>query len=272
MTLSKPAVSESPLAAVAQRAYVELLRDGSGKGFFVTYRELLGEELVEGTTFEKVKYFAQPWSFVTSWKGGTALNVPGRPMDAWTGSGLPLLLVRDSSFELTKDGAWKESERLNLALRAYSKAMLFDTTRLTGLRVDSAMREGGRLYLVAGERRDFYPMPMMKMIPYSASAADRLMIIDVGAAILDRLFAQEIGTESASLLAVQQGRLFLGIAGDGVLVINATNASKPSGQQFLRTLEQPGAVELVGNTAYVPAGYYGVYQLDVTKAAQLPLE
>jgi hypothetical protein len=272
VALSKPAVAESPLAAVAKRDYVELLRDGSGKSFFVTYRELLGEEIVEGTTFEKVKYFAQPWSFGTAWKAGTALNVPGRPMDAWTTNvGLPLLLVRDTAFELTKDSAWKESERLNLALR-YSKAMLLDTTRLTGLRVDSAMREGGRLYLIAGERHDFYPMPMMKMIPYSASVEDRLMIIDMGAAMLDRLFAQEIGTESASLLAVQQGRLFLGIAGDGVLVINALNASKPTGQQFLRTLEQPSAVELVGNSAYIPAGYYGVYQLDVTQSAQLPLE
>lgn len=270
---AKPTVAEQKLPVVKERSYLELVPDGA-YGFFLSYRDKLGEETVEGRTFEKVKHYAQRWSWYASGaKALTAANLPGRLIESFS-LGAPLMLASDLSYELLKNGEWAESSRLSLLLAGLGSATLADTTTLTGLTVGSAVREGSRLYLDASARRIYGggpgPMPMAKMWMPTAPSEDELVAFDLYFLSFERLFQHKLGTEGASILAASKGRLLYQLPGDGLLVIDASDAQKLRGQQFLRTQDWGTEVEIVGNTAYVAAGYYGVYELDLASTGSMP--
>jgi hypothetical protein len=270
LAAAKPSASELKLPAVKERSYLELVPDGA-YGFFLSYRDKLGEETVEGRTFEKVRHYTQRWSwYSTGAKGGAALNLPGRLLESFS-LGVPLLLASDLSYELLKSGEWAESSRLSLLLPWGSSASVTDTTTLTGLTVESAVREGSRLYLDASARRIYGggPGPMKMWMP-SAPADDELVVFDLGYLAFERLLQAKLGTEGASVMAVTKGRLLYQLPGDGLLVIDASDTAKPTGRQFLRTQDWGTEVELVGSTAYVAAGYYGVYELNLLASGSLP--
>jgi hypothetical protein len=268
---SKPSLTEQKLPAVKGRSYLELVPDGA-YGFFLGARDLLGEETVEGRTFEKVKHHAQRWSWY-SWgaKAVSSVNLPGRLMESFS-LGTPLMLTSGLSYELGKNGEWAESSWLALLLPGFTSATLVSSTTLTGLTVASAAREGSRLYLDASARRIYGggPGPALKVMMPTAPAEDELVAFDLYFLDFQRLFQHKLGTENATILAATKGRLLYQLPGDGLLVIDASNPSKPRGQQFLRTQDWGTEAEVVGTTAYVAAGYYGIYELDLASSGALP--
>ena len=70
-------------------------------------------------------------------------------------------------------------------------------------------------------------------------------------------------------MAVQQNKLFINLQGDGILVVDVANAAAPKGVSFYRTLGWASGIEFAGNTAYVPANYYGTYRLDLSAPGNL---
>ena len=71
-------------------------------------------------------------------------------------------------------------------------------------------------------------------------------------------------------MGTYKGQLFVNLPGDGILVVDLTNPAKPFGRQFLRTLGYATQIEFVGDEAYVPAGYFGVYRLPLASPSFLP--
>ncbi len=271
LAATKPAATEVKLPVVKERSYLELVPDGA-YGFFLSYRDKLGEETVEGRTFEKVRHYTQRWSWYASGaKAGAAVNLPGRLLESFS-LGVPLLLASDLSYELLKSGEWAESSRLSLLFPMGASASLTDTSTLTGLSVGSAVREGSRLYLDASARRLWSggPMPMVKMWMPTAPAEDELVVFDLYFLGFERLLQAKLGTEGASILAAVKGRLLYQLPGDGLLVLDASNPESPVGRQFLRTQDWGTEAAIVGSTAYVAAGYYGVYELNLLATGSLP--
>jgi hypothetical protein len=269
---AKPAVTELKLPAASDRSYLELVPDGAF-GFFLAYRDKLGEETIEGRVLEKVKHHAQRWSWTASGaKAVSTVNLPGRLMEGFTLLGAPLMLALDQSYELLKSGEWGESSRLSLLLPGAGSAILTGTTTLTGLTLAGAVREGSRLYVDASARRIWHggPIPLTKIWMPAAPAEDELAIFDLLFLDFERLLQQKLGTEGAEIVAVSKGRLLYRLPGDGLLVIDAAVPHKARGVQFLRTQDWGSEAEIVGSTAYVAAGYYGVYELDLAAGGWLP--
>jgi hypothetical protein len=282
-TPSAPSVSEETLDQVTDRGYLDLVADSTSGGvFYVNYREKLGEETVDNVTFEKVKYSVQRWSHgYAGWQKKGDTNLPGRLLNAWSSYGFKHLLSHDKTYDQVTDGGWRESSRINLLMGSYSsfmpKAVLLDSEPLTGLRIKDLALDGSTLSITATEvspaslppsgpyLTNWMPMPYV-------AGEDQLLIYSVGMLKLSSLFSETLGTERVELMGVHKGLLFLNLPSDGVLVVDAGNPLDPRGHRFVRTLGYATQVEFFAGTAYVPAGHYGVYEVDLYGPPSLPLE
>ena len=97
------------------------------------------------------------------------------------------------------------------------------------------------------------------------SSGDELSIFRLVPTGFAAEYHQAIGTDGAEILAAKAGRLFLGLPGDGVLIVNTTNPARPTPAGFVRTLGSTTEVTVVpeAEEAFVAAGHYGVYRLDL---------
>jgi hypothetical protein len=84
------------------------------------------------------------------------------------------------------------------------------------------------------------------------------------------LYDQPTGSYDLQLMGTYQGRLFANLQGDGVLVVDVDNPAAPHGLRFVRTLGYASHIEFAGNDAYIAAGYFGVYHLDLESAPEIP--
>jgi hypothetical protein len=67
---------------------------------------------------------------------------------------------------------------------------------------------------------------------------------------------------------VHQNRLFVNLAGDGILILDVTDPSAPIGLHFARTL---GHIAFTGNDASVGSGYFGTTHIDLSTPSSLAL-
>ena len=80
---------------------------------------------------------------------------------------------------------------------------------------------------------------------------------------LSERFAEDLGTDGIELMGVHDRKLFISLAGDGVMVVDTNNVAKPVARDFVHTLGYAWSVEVAGNDALIPAGHYGTYQLSL---------
>jgi hypothetical protein len=92
---------------------------------------------------------------------------------------------------------------------------------------------------------------------------------------------------NTQLMGTHQGKLFVNVmgsggynyydkgavaGGDGILVLDVTNAAAPKGVRFLRTLGYASHIEFFDDDVYVAAGHFGLSHMNLSEAPSLPLE
>ena len=117
-----------------------------------------------------------------------------------------------------------------------------------------------------------YPTAKAANPPTWESTSDRLAIFDVSKGKLSSLYDQPTRTYGVQLMGMYQGRLFVSLPGDGVLAADVSDPTAPTGLRFLRTLGWASHLEFAGNDAYVAAGSFGVFDLDLSQPADVPMQ
>lgn len=299
--VAKPQVVDYPLDSSTKWQYYSLIGDSSDpKGFFLVYRELLGEDkLSDGTISYQYKNFAERWGFNgTKFVPETPFNIPGWLIKTWSQDGKRMFLTHDYSYtQKTQDNYtyWQPNFRLHLLRQlsggSQNVAELLDTHQFDDKGLAGLVLEKDKLFVHA---RPSYGYGWyggggivkgggVAVAEDSASSnvksaafgldtpdqTDHLLVFDLATNKLDQVFSSSIGTYGIQVMGSYQDRLFVNLPGDGILVVNISDAAKPVGQQFLRTLGYASHIEFVGNTAFIASGYFGTYQMNLTNASSL---
>lgn len=271
-------------------------------GFYLAYR-VAGEKTQRSNrAFVKYRYFAQRFAPTNGvWAGGPPVNLPGTLVRTWghAGSGR-LFLTHDSLYREVplppESGAtgttWKFDSRLHL-LRATTvggaaAAELLGSHQFVDLYLRDLVPDGGRLYVNASPAFSYYGGPvaggpdvavsppvgraLTVADPSWEDRSDRFLIFDLAKLSLDKVYDRPTATYGVQMMGTHQGKLFLNLPGDGVLVVDASNPAAPVGQQFLRTLGYASHIEFAGDSAYVAAGYFGIYQMKLTGPSLIAAE
>lgn len=273
-----PSVESKLLATSDTKSVLGLVGDAQNDdAFYVTSREEAGTVTFENTSFQKVLHTAQ--RFVRrggQWNAGASVSLPGRLFRTTEVGGQRVLLAHDNAFELTKDGAFRASVRVNSATVAFGDATVEDSASFFGKDLRQALVRGGALYLTMGDSAGGFGgggiMPLMtdRMWWPRTAPASQLAIFKIStAANLLPKFQSDLGAEGMELVAARGDKLFLQIPSDGLLVLDVDPMTAPKGHAFLRTLGYGGEVEISGNKALVAAGHYGVYSLPLSGAPSI---
>ncbi|TNE46608.1 MAG: hypothetical protein EP343_23690 [Deltaproteobacteria bacterium] len=243
------------------------LDDGS---FYVTLRKAAGSYKKNNYTYYRYRYFAQQWSWVNgSWLKGSDINVPGQLIKAFRVGSKVRLLTRDygsiqKRYEYSP-GQW--SSRYQRFFRIYlldqstdgKKAILRDFRSFLGWDMGNLLTDGNRMYLTT--YRDWYYLHTNKL-DYSHRTA-HLHIYDMTTSSFRQRFVGDTRANNLQIMGAYNKRLFLNLQGDGVLVVDTQDASKPKGTHFERTLGWVTHVEFSGDKAFMAAGHFGIYTLNL---------
>jgi hypothetical protein len=154
-------------------------------------------------------------------------------------------------------------------------ATLEDTQTLWGMDLRDLVLDDGRLYTNLAERQSWgggiMPFDLARGPFRWTPPASELRIFEVSSSKVAERFAEDLGTDGIELMGVHDKRLFVNLSGDGVLLVDARNAQYPTARAFVRTLGWAWSAEAFGNDALIPAGHYGIYQLDLNAQATLGL-
>lgn len=294
---AKPQLVDYVLESSETWQYFSLIGDpGDSKGFYLVERELLGKEtLVDKTVTYEYRNYAQRWVF----NGGTlqaqaSINLPGWLIKTWKrNDGTRLFLTQDFSYAQVQHDTytyWQPNFRLHLLRElnaAKPVAELLDTHTFDDLNLTGLVRENDRLFI--GARRGNYyswyggyedvvskggttvtPVEPTRAISQGLKGdettedfSDHVIVLDLAGNTLEQRYGASIGTYGVQLMGSYSNRLFLNLPGDGLLTVNMSDPANPTAQQFLRTLGYASHVEFFNSTAYIAAGYFGVYQMDV---------
>jgi hypothetical protein len=284
--LDAPVVSQTSLPDTGNYwSWDSLVADpAKPSGFFLTRRDYLGDVNMNGSVFSRYRYYAQ--RFETGGAGtlvaGPSINLPGPLAQTWVdASGTRRFLTNDLTYrelQYPDHWEWHGDTRLNLlrqvgtadgALAALTDAHTFPDTNLSSFVLDH-----DRLFVSAQNLYYWwsYPTAQASDPPTWESTSDRLEIFDVSAGKLTGLYDQPTRTYGVQLMGMYQGRLFVSLPGDGVLAADVSDPTQPMGVRFLRTLGWASHLEFAGNDAYVAAGSFGVFDLDLTQPAVVPLD
>jgi len=267
-------------------------------GFYLAYRKSIGTITKSKQMFTQYRYFAQRWAPQAGvWTGGASINLPGKMVRTWANTaGARLFLTQDYLYKelpVPADAGgqgtyWQSDYQLNL-LRAVTKegaakAELLSTHHFVDMYLRDLVPDGDKLYVNGGPAfYGFYggvadgigiarPGGSVAFATTEADPkdrSDRFMIFDLSKLTLSKVYDQATSTYNAQLMGTYQGRLFINLPGDGILVVDASNPAKPVGQQFMRTLGYASHIEFAGDNAYVAAGYFGIYQMKLNVPALL---
>ena len=269
--LSAPVVKEHTLDG-NNRDVLALTADSTDPGgFFLTYRDRIGvTNPFPNVTLAQYKYYAQRWSGSgDDISADAATNVPGQIVRSWKSGDRTLLLTQDSVYTWVADpnnvgqGYYNGSPRLHLLERrddstaAWRAAHFFD-----GRYLGSLVGDADRIYLTSSKAYvySYLDATVSNGTTKAEDSADHLTIIDAGQLTLDPSFDASIGLANISAMGANAGRLYLSVPSSGVLVMNATDGANPVGRSFLRTLGWGTHLEVAGDTIYVAAGNFGVFQ------------
>jgi hypothetical protein len=265
-----PAIHETMLTANTDYGFYGVQTDRSDpKAFYLTYRVKVGTAKAGTWTLYKYKYYAQQWVHNGSaWTPEPPVNLPGRLVKTWVRQGTRLYLTQDFTYKkkTTTSGyaAWVASYRLNLlqhsALYLKPTASLLDWYHFQDMYLRDLVLDGDKLF-VNGRYSSYYNS-------YSPTAtldqnSDHLMLFNLSALRLTKTYGGATGTYNTRLMGTYKGLLFVNLPGDGILVVDSSNMAAPSGRQFMRTLGYATHLEFGDDVAYIAAGYFGIYQMDL---------
>ncbi len=262
----------------AQQQFTALVTDESDSGaFFLSYRNLIDTIPVgNNTTFSRFKYYAQRWTRSgDDIKADAATNVPGQLVRSWKSGDRTFLVTQDSAYrwqlEQPTYGYWQGDPRLHLLGRTNdSTAALQDSYLFGDRQLSSLVGEADRIYVTSTKDYLYYATPEAQAAAAKEDRTDALTVFDTSAATLARPYDSTLGISGVQGMGTQPGRLFLNISGGGVLVVDTTDASKPFGRTFLRTLGWGSYLEFSGSTLYAAAGNFGVFQKSLEDTALAP--
>jgi len=263
-------------------------------GFYLGLRETVGQRQGnDGVVFNQYKYYAQRWN-----KSGATLvaaekiNIPGPLVRTWESpAGNRYFMSQDQDYVYIAPtgsatyGYYRSDTRLRL-LRQVSVASqpaaelldskVFSNVYLAGMTVD-----GNTMYMTSeqsyyGYYNDSIPGVAVGggsgvSTPSWETTSDRLMVFDLSQDTFASLYDQPTKAYNLNIMGAKQGRLFLNLSGDGILVVDVSNPAQPIGSKFLRTLGWASSMEAVGDDLYVASGYFGLDHMSMTASAAIPL-
>jgi hypothetical protein len=270
-------------------------------GFYISYRVQI-DKSVDATTQSNVytyANYAQRWKRKNgAWASEAALNLPGPLVRTWgSTSGQRLFLTRDDVYTSKQldGGGWQWIDNVTLSLLSpatsagATRAVRLDTRSFTDMTPKSLAYDGDRIYMVIsnlpyywGYAVNYADAPAGGATSTGtggaaggtgdtpvADTSDRLTIIDTSQNTLASTYEQPTELTNLDLMGAQQGKLFVNLQGDGILVVDVADAAAPKAVSFYRTLGWASGIEFAGTSAYVPADYYGTYRLDLTAPGNL---
>lgn len=248
----------------AGRQYLSLI--AADQGLFATFKEKLGTfATTDGAQFGRYRYYAERYTDATL-SPQAPINVLGRVIRAWRSDGKDHFLTTDDAFTLLvrdTNSFWVAQSRLHLLVRPGDRAQLTDTRSLDGLQVSDMVGDADKLFLTLRQDSWYWYAPAAVDGTAAESPGDALSIIDLRADTLDQKFLGRIGTWGSQLMGVNGDRLFVNLPGDGVLVVDVSNLSAPVGQHFVRTLGWATHLTFAETLAFVAAGNFGIYEIDL---------
>jgi len=270
-----PKLSQITLSADTEVTMLGLARDealgGDPGGLWLSFSKKTGTKDREGTTFDLVKYSAQRFAWNgTNLATGITVNVPGKLVKSYLSGGQRKMLTHDRVFDVQKDGTFQESPRVSVLTLVNTTAKLGDSQAFWGMDMRDLVIDDGRLYTNLAERRVSFGFfgPMLRGKMAWTPPANELRILAVGDKLSER-FAEDLGTDGIELMGVHDRKLFVSLAGDGVMVVDTNDVTKPVARDFVHTLGWAWSVEVAGNDVLVPAGNYGTYQLPLNSSHRL---
>jgi hypothetical protein len=273
--LSAPRVSQRELPFDKQYSWGwnALVADpGSPAGFYLARRDYLGQVAMGADTFSRFQYFAQ--HFEVDAQGALVakedINLPGPLAQTWLDAGgARRFLTSDYTYRtltFPDRTEWHADTRLGLLRQAgSSKATLLDTRTFADANVGSLVLDGDRLFLAAQNQYYWWSYPTQKAAnpPTWESTSDRLLVFNVGGDGFAGLYDQPTRTYGVQLMGMHQGKLFVRLPNDGLLAANVSDPAHPQALSFLRTLGWASHLEFNGDDAYVAAGSFGVFSLNL---------
>jgi hypothetical protein len=271
-----------------------------GRGFYLGHRTMVGQTpRMNAPTLYKWKDYATRWDLDgNSWIPGERTNIPGRLIRTWRSpDNQRMLLTSDYAYEWKEDPTTKQSfytswSRLSLlreiSLGGQVAAELLDSRTFTDLNLASLVADGERLF-VNGQRNygwgRYYgggpagDVAVGGATPPGATTpaakpdlSDRLMAFDLSAKKLNLVYENTTKMFNVQLMGVHQGRLFVNLAGDGILIVDVKDAAKPFGVQFNRTLGYATHIEFAGDDVYVGSGFFGTTHIDLRGTPSIILD
>jgi hypothetical protein len=280
--LDAPTVGQLALPSTADYwSWDSLVADpAKPSGFYLARRDYLGDLTMNGTTFSRYRYYAQriEAGAAGTLVAGTSINLPGPLGQTWLdASGTRRFLTNDTTYRTIQypdHSEWHGDTRLNLLRQVGDLAALTDSHTFADTNLSSFVLDHDRLFVSAQNLYYWWAYPALQAAnpPTWESTTDRLEIFDVSAGKLTSLYDQPTRTYGVQLMGMYQGRLFVSLPGDGVLAADVSDPTQPSGLRFLRTLGWASHLEFAGNDGYVAAGSFGVFDLDLTQPADVPVD
>jgi hypothetical protein len=245
-----------------KRQYLGLIAAGqNGAGVFATYRENVGTIASGGESFTQFKYYAERWSRSSGALGvDFAVNTPGAAIRTWEKDGAELLLSTDNRYVEQRGSGytyWGTEPRLHLLERRDDRATLTDTLDLAGYQLGDMVGDSDRLFL------NLRPPYSYAYDIFSGPPSETLMILDVSGSMLTPRFTGAIGASWSRLMGVSGQRLFVNLPSDGVLALDVSDLTQPRGQHFVRTLGWATHIAFAGDLAFVAAGNFGIYEMNL---------
>lgn len=295
---SVPKLDRKQISLTSSDSYardVNLVADGiSPTGFYISFQKPIGTRPEGDGTVEVVKYYAERWERKgTQWQNEPAISLPGSLTRVFAGSaGERLFLTREDLYSSVKDGEgnWTYTSQHSLSLlRGLTQngkivAERLGTYSFGEANPKSMVFDGGKLYLSLSQNSYYgwYGTVSNKVGGVSVGSgsattttaqtapvdtSDRLLILDTTGNQLTLVYDQSTLLTNLELMGVTQNRLFAHLQGDGIMVLDVSIANAPQALAFYRTLGWPSGIEFMDATAFVPAGQYGVYQMDMNAVA-----
>jgi hypothetical protein len=245
-----------------------------GDTFYLSYRKHLSTYQQNSTSYNRYRYYAQTWSLNNGkWSAGSEINLPGQLVRAFYNGKQVRFLSRD--FGTIRHTIPQPNSQGGISYRnqsfyrlylldllpSGSVAALRDFRSFLGWDMGQLLTDGSALYLV--NYRDWYYL-QTNQLDYSQRTA-HLLVFDLSKNTIQQKFVGDTLSPYLQLMGVYNQRLFLNLQGDGVLVVDVRDQSKPEGLHFERTLGWLTHVEFSGDKAYLAAGHFGIYTLDLNQ-------
>jgi hypothetical protein len=236
-----------------------------------------GQAVRDGQVYNLYRYYAQRATRVDGhWTLGEKISLPGPLVRTWVrADGTRYFLTRENAYQRLQSATssayyYQYDTRLALlrqrTLDGKPVAELLDGTTLTNLYPSSMLVDSDRLYLTARPR-----VVSSSSTPSWEETSDRFLVFDLAKNKLTSAYDQPTKAYNISPIGVNQGRMFVNLRGDGILVVDVSQATAPIGVQFLRTLGYATHLEAFGEDVYVASGYFGLSHLRLDDPADLPL-